>query len=238
MITRAPRSASWRVANGAATACSSERTVSPLRGSMSPPGIVVGSNVQPASLDQLLGDDVALDLVGALADDHQRGVAEVPLDVELGGVAVPAVDRGSRRARSPWRPRRRRAWPSRPPCRSARRRRTARRRAAVSWRAAVSLVRHVGQVVADRLVLPDRLAEALAVLGVLQRVLERRPGRPRVARAATWIRPISRPFIIWAKPWPSRAAEQRVARVRGSRRRSARSSRRPCSRAWAGPARR
>ena len=32
---------------------------------------------------------------------------------------------------------------------------------------------HVGEVVADRLVAPDRLAERLAVLGVLQGVLER-----------------------------------------------------------------
>ena len=35
---------------------------------------------------------------------------------------------------------------------------------------------HVGQVVADRLVLPDRLAEALALLRVAQRVLEGGPG--------------------------------------------------------------
>src|SRR5436309_14283157 len=34
-MTRAPRSASWRVANGAAMACSSVTTVSPLRGCMS-----------------------------------------------------------------------------------------------------------------------------------------------------------------------------------------------------------
>src|SRR5580765_8406317 len=32
LITRAPRSASWRVAKGAATACSSETTVMPARG--------------------------------------------------------------------------------------------------------------------------------------------------------------------------------------------------------------
>ena len=42
-------------------------------------------------LDQLRGDDVALDLVRALTDDHERRVPEVALDVELGGVAVPAV---------------------------------------------------------------------------------------------------------------------------------------------------
>ena len=39
---------------------------------------------ETAARDQLLGDDVALDLVRALADDHQRGVPEVALDVELG----------------------------------------------------------------------------------------------------------------------------------------------------------
>src|SRR6476661_773963 len=37
-------------------------------------------------------DDEALDLVRPLADDHQRGVAEVALDGELGRVADPAVD--------------------------------------------------------------------------------------------------------------------------------------------------
>src|SRR6202040_3398540 len=34
LITRAPRSASWRVANGAAMACSSDTTVTPSRGLM------------------------------------------------------------------------------------------------------------------------------------------------------------------------------------------------------------
>src|SRR5262245_8437671 len=37
------------------------------------------------------GDDHPLDLVGALADDHQGRVPVVALDGELGGVAVPAV---------------------------------------------------------------------------------------------------------------------------------------------------
>src|SRR5665811_556569 len=45
-----------------------------------------------STLDELPGDDVALDLVRALADDHQRCVAEVALDVELRGVAVSTVD--------------------------------------------------------------------------------------------------------------------------------------------------
>ena len=38
------------------------------------------------------------------------------------------------------------------------------------------LGRHVGEQVADRLVLPDRHAERLPFLGVAQRVVERRPG--------------------------------------------------------------
>src|SRR6202008_1172153 len=41
---------------------------------------------------QLAGDDVALDFVGAFADDHQRGVAKIAFDVVFGGVAVAAVD--------------------------------------------------------------------------------------------------------------------------------------------------
>ena len=46
----------------------------------------------PAAGDELPGDHVALDLVGALADDHQRRIAEVAFDIELGGIAVAAVD--------------------------------------------------------------------------------------------------------------------------------------------------
>src|SRR5450759_975173 len=45
-----------------------------------------------STFDELPDDDVALDLVGALADDHQRRVTEVALDVELGGVAIAAMD--------------------------------------------------------------------------------------------------------------------------------------------------
>src|SRR4051794_13952319 len=44
------------------------------------------------ALEQGPGDHHALDLVGALADDHQRRVSEVALDRQLGGVADPAVD--------------------------------------------------------------------------------------------------------------------------------------------------
>ena len=50
------------------------------------------SHVEPAAADRLLHDHVPQHLVGALADDHQRRVAVVALDVELGRVAVPAVD--------------------------------------------------------------------------------------------------------------------------------------------------
>src|SRR6202044_2572076 len=131
--------------------------------------------VQAAALAELGGDDVALDLVGALADDHQGGVAEVALDVVLGGVAVAAVDpdrvqrhlhrdlggeelghAGLHVAAQP------RVGPlggvqDQLPGRG-------------------DLGGRIGQVVADRLVLPDRLAEAFALLGVGERVVERGPG--------------------------------------------------------------
>src|SRR5690606_40768230 len=50
------------------------------------------SSIESAALDELGGDDVALDLVGAVTDDLHRCVPEVPLHVEFGGIAVPAVD--------------------------------------------------------------------------------------------------------------------------------------------------
>jgi hypothetical protein len=59
------------------------------------PGRDLPEVVRPAdsaARDQLNGDEVALDLVGALADDHERGVGEEPLDVELGRVSVAPVD--------------------------------------------------------------------------------------------------------------------------------------------------
>src|SRR5919206_443737 len=43
------------------------------------------------------------------------------------------------------------------------------------------LGRHVGEVVADRLVTPDGLAETLPLLGVVQRVLQRRASHPKRA---------------------------------------------------------
>src|SRR5699024_6134126 len=46
----------------------------------------------PIAADELLGDDIHLDLIRSLADDHQRRVAVVALDVVFGGVSVPALD--------------------------------------------------------------------------------------------------------------------------------------------------
>jgi hypothetical protein len=53
------------------------------------------------ALDELAGDHVPLDLVGSLAHDHQRRVPEVPLDVELGGVPIAAVDASTTSASIP-----------------------------------------------------------------------------------------------------------------------------------------
>src|ERR1700761_3844565 len=47
------------------------------------------------AVDQLAGDHVALDLVGALADDHERRVPEVTLDIKFGRVAVTAENANS-----------------------------------------------------------------------------------------------------------------------------------------------
>src|SRR3954468_14349149 len=139
------------------------------------------SAAQAATLDQLTGDDVALDLVGAFTDDHQRGVTEVALHVVLGGVAVAAVD--------PDRVQRdlHRCFGGEELGHSG---------LHVAPVAGVGALRgvqdqlpgggqlrgHVGQVVADRLVLPDRLAEALPLLGVAQGVVERGLADPEGAR--------------------------------------------------------
>src|ERR1700677_4439250 len=115
---------------------------------------------EPAAGHQLRGDHVALDLVGAFADDHQRRVAEVPLDVVFGGISIAAVDAhgiqrdlhrhfGGEQLGHPG--------------------------LHVAALAAVvtlgGITRqlagggefgcHLGQIVADRLMLPDRLSEAL-----------------------------------------------------------------------------
>src|SRR3984957_8871460 len=125
---------------------------------------------EPAAGYQLRGDHVALDLVGALTDDHQRGIAEIPLDVVFGGIPVAAVDaHGVERDLH----------------RHLRGEQLGHPGLHVAALAAVvtlggitgqlagcgQLGRHVGQIVTDRLVLPNRLTEALALLRVGQRVI-------------------------------------------------------------------
>ena len=155
----------------------------------------------------------------ALADDHQRGVAEVALDVELGGVAVAAVDAHRVRARSPCATSEANSL-AMPASRSQRSpaRRAARRREQHQLAGGGQLGGHVGQVVADRLVPPDRLAERLAVLRV-------RAARPRTRPAPTPSGP--RGHLDAAGLQAAHhlgearaldAAEQRRRRHRGSRR--------------------
>src|SRR5918998_3014039 len=81
-MTRAPRSASWRVAKGAATACSRETTVTPSRGRL--PFILEG----PRETEDVLGD-VGKDKVRRDRGDlEEPGFPELALDVVLGIVAV------------------------------------------------------------------------------------------------------------------------------------------------------
>src|SRR3712207_7320137 len=80
-ITRAPRSASWRVAKGAATACSRETTVTPSSGSILE---------RPRQAEDVLAD-VGEDQVRRDGRDlEEPGLAELPLDVVLGVVGVAA----------------------------------------------------------------------------------------------------------------------------------------------------
>src|SRR5215210_2293863 len=80
-ITRAPRSASWRVAKGAATACSKETTVTPSSGS-----ILEG----PRQAEDVLAD-VGEDQVGRDGSHlEEPGLAELALDVVLGVERVAA----------------------------------------------------------------------------------------------------------------------------------------------------
>ena len=94
---------------------------------------------------------------------------------------------------------------------------------------------HVGQVVADGLVLPDRLAEALPLLRVAPAHPPARPSPPR-ARARPPECGRSQGLSSSARsPCPVRRRGSPTP-ARGSRRTSARTTRRPCSRAWADPA--
>src|SRR3954465_15535150 len=131
--------------------------------------------------DPLGGDHVALDLVGSLTEDHQRRIAEVALDVELLGVAIAAVyphgvqgdlHGGLRREELGHAGLQVRPDTAIEPLRGVRGQQPGR----------LHPGRHVGDEIADRLVLPDRLAERLALLGVTGRIRERGLGHPHRPR--------------------------------------------------------
>src|ERR687893_11710 len=100
-ITRAPRSASWRVAKGAATACSSATTVMPSRGSFSA-GMLEG----PRKLQDVLGDVGEDQVRRDRGDLVESGLPELALDVVLGVEAVPSQRLHRRVRRLPTRVRR------------------------------------------------------------------------------------------------------------------------------------
>src|SRR5437867_6026675 len=107
-MTRAPRSASWRVANGAAMACSSVTTVSPLSGCMSGTPqrrdrihreaafMVLGP--QPDGLAIVL--ELAVDAEGVQVEGRTHGLEAEAGDVCIGRVAAHEVhqQRGDQRA--------------------------------------------------------------------------------------------------------------------------------------------
>src|SRR5262249_43065271 len=87
--TSAPRSARSIVPNGPAPYCSTAMTVTPVSGSGCDE-FMAGS--YPVPLDQPLGDYETLNLVRALADDEERGIAIQALDDELLAVTVAAMN--------------------------------------------------------------------------------------------------------------------------------------------------
>src|SRR5215210_872482 len=99
-MTLAPRSASWRVVNGAATACSSETTVMPSRGSV------------PATSDRprkaVLGEAGGYEVRGEQGYPVQPGLAELPLRIVLRIQPVPPEGQHRRVDCLPQRVRRRR----------------------------------------------------------------------------------------------------------------------------------
>src|ERR1019366_1595235 len=122
-------------------------------------------------LKQLLADHHALDLRGALSDQQQWGVAVEKLDLVLLGVAVAAVDAkalldaeatglGGEQLGHPRLEVRANACVLQA------------RRAQSEQPGGVDLGGHVGELELDRLVLCDRLAERLALLGVAQSQLQ------------------------------------------------------------------
>src|SRR5208283_2077211 len=162
LMTSAPRSARNIDPNGPAPYCSIAMMVTPSSGRFA---VIAQSPSNPVTLDQALGDNQALHLIGALADHQQRRVAVQPLDHELAAVPVAAEDAhrlggvlhcrfGREQLRHPGlvvaalaaiqRVRRRLRQQSRRghPC------------------------RHVAQLQRDRLMLADRLAERLALLAI------------------------------------------------------------------------
>src|SRR5918997_4725778 len=92
-ITRAPRSASWRVVNGAATACSRDTTVTPSRGRL--PAMLEGPRHAEHGRADVGEDQVRRDR-GHL---EEPGLPELALDVVLGvvGVAAEGLHRRVRR---------------------------------------------------------------------------------------------------------------------------------------------
>src|SRR5215207_10497220 len=82
-MTRAPRSASWRVAKGAATACSSATTVMPSRGRV--PGTI---SEGPRQVEDVLGDVGEDQVRGDRGDLVESRLPELALDIVLGVEAV------------------------------------------------------------------------------------------------------------------------------------------------------
>src|SRR5829696_7415580 len=93
-MTRAPRSASWRVAKGAATACSKETRVMSSRGSL-PRAISEGPR-QPEDVLSYVGEDK---VGGDRGNLEEARLPELALDVVLGVEAVSSegLHRGVRR---------------------------------------------------------------------------------------------------------------------------------------------
>src|SRR5215207_532551 len=99
-MTLAPRSASWRVVNGAATACSKETTVTPSRGSV--PVILEG----PWEAEDVLGDVGEDQVRRDRGDLEEPGLPELALDVVLRIQPVPPEGPHRRVNRLPQRVRR------------------------------------------------------------------------------------------------------------------------------------
>src|SRR4051794_20773423 len=139
-------------------------------------------NSDLVAADQLLGDHLAQDLVGSLADDHEHRVAVEALDLVLDREAVAAEDahRLLRAVDAGFRAREL----------GHRRLEVAAlaavehpRRALDQLLGALDLRRHVGELELGRLVLPDRLSEGAALLRVAKRHLERAFGDAGAARS-------------------------------------------------------